>query len=110
MFALGFGRGVNFQLLQKISLQNQGIARRIYEDSDASLQLQGFYSEVSTPMMSNIKVRYITDDIDEESMTETDFSAFFQGSEIVVAGRLKNDVNHLQVKVWYPCCSNRVKR
>ena len=39
IFSLGFGDNVDFPFLQQISLQNQGFARRIYADSDASLQV-----------------------------------------------------------------------
>lgn len=39
LYCLGFGFDVNFEFLEKMSLQNNGVARRIYEDSDADLQL-----------------------------------------------------------------------
>lgn len=39
LYCLGFGFDVNFEFLEKMSLQNDGMARRIYEDSDADLQL-----------------------------------------------------------------------
>uniref|UniRef100_A0A3P8TA20 Inter-alpha-trypsin inhibitor heavy chain 3b, tandem duplicate 2 n=1 Tax=Amphiprion percula TaxID=161767 RepID=A0A3P8TA20_AMPPE len=46
LYCLGFGFDVNFNFLEKMSLQNNGVARRIYEDSDADLQLKGFYEEI----------------------------------------------------------------
>ena len=39
IFALGFGNGVNFGLLKQLSLQNSGLARKIYEASDATIQV-----------------------------------------------------------------------
>ncbi|XP_016411917.1 inter-alpha-trypsin inhibitor heavy chain H4-like [Sinocyclocheilus rhinocerous] len=39
LYCLGFGYDVNFDFLTKMSLENGGVARRIYEDSDADLQL-----------------------------------------------------------------------
>ena len=42
LYCLGFGYDVNFEFLEKMSLQNNGVARRIYEDSDADLQLKVF--------------------------------------------------------------------
>ncbi|KAM7402153.1 hypothetical protein PAMP_017418 [Pampus punctatissimus] len=39
LYCLGFGFDVNFEFLEKMSLRNNGAARRIYEDSDADLQL-----------------------------------------------------------------------
>lgn len=40
LFCLGFGNGVDYNFLDVMSRQNKGIARRIYEGSDATLQLQ----------------------------------------------------------------------
>lgn len=45
LYCLGFGYDVNFDFLTKMSLENNGVARRIYEDSDADLQLQVQYRE-----------------------------------------------------------------
>ena len=47
IFSLAFGRAADFELLKVMSLQNYGFARKIYVAADASLQLQGFYKEVS---------------------------------------------------------------
>ena len=46
LVTLGFGKLVNFNFLSRLALQNRGIARKIYESSSASAQLQGFYSLV----------------------------------------------------------------
>ncbi|XP_014814895.1 PREDICTED: inter-alpha-trypsin inhibitor heavy chain H3-like, partial [Calidris pugnax] len=43
LYNLGFGYGVDYSFLEKMALENKGLARRIYPDSDAALQLQGFY-------------------------------------------------------------------
>ena len=40
LFCLGFGCDVNYPFLEKMALDNGGLARRIYEDSDSALQLQ----------------------------------------------------------------------
>ncbi|ELT99546.1 hypothetical protein CAPTEDRAFT_222769 [Capitella teleta] len=99
LFSLGFGTDVDFTFLQKVSLQNRGLARKIYTGADADLQLEGFYSEVSTPVMSDIKIRYLEDSVSPDSVTTTDFSAFFRGSEIVVAGKLTDRLSNLNLKV-----------
>ena len=46
IFSLGFGQNLNFNFLKSMSLQNGGLARKIYEASDAALQLEDFYKEV----------------------------------------------------------------
>ncbi|XP_062969933.1 inter-alpha-trypsin inhibitor heavy chain H3 isoform X8 [Cynocephalus volans] len=40
LYNLGFGTNLNYNFLETMALQNHGFARRIYEDSDANLQLQ----------------------------------------------------------------------
>lgn len=40
LFCLGFGNGVDYNFLDVMSKQNKGVARRIFEGSDATLQLQ----------------------------------------------------------------------
>ena len=40
VFCLGFGDGVDYGFLDVMAKQNSGVARRIYEASDAVLQLK----------------------------------------------------------------------
>ncbi len=40
LFSLAFGNDANYGFLDTLSKQNNGIVRRIYEDSDAPLQLK----------------------------------------------------------------------
>lgn len=40
LFSLGFGNDVDYSFLDVMSTQNNGLARRIFEGSDATLQLQ----------------------------------------------------------------------
>uniref|UniRef100_A0AAQ5Y1T5 Inter-alpha-trypsin inhibitor heavy chain H3-like n=1 Tax=Amphiprion ocellaris TaxID=80972 RepID=A0AAQ5Y1T5_AMPOC len=89
LYCLGFGFDVNFNFLEKMSLQNNGVARRIYEDSDADLQLKGFYEEVATPLLTDLTLLYTGG----TNLTQTNFSMYYNGSEIVVAGQITdNDV------------------
>ncbi|XP_027858280.1 inter-alpha-trypsin inhibitor heavy chain H3-like isoform X5 [Xiphophorus couchianus] len=84
LYCLGFGFDVKFEFLEKMSLQNNGVARRIYEDSDADLQLKGFYDEVATPLLTDITMIYVGG----TNLTKTNFSQYYNGSEIVVAGEI----------------------
>ena len=49
--------------------QNNGLARKIYSDSDADLQLKDFYREVSSPLLSDLNISYVGPSVDEESVT-----------------------------------------
>ncbi|XP_063797400.1 inter-alpha-trypsin inhibitor heavy chain H3-like isoform X2 [Pseudophryne corroboree] len=86
LYCLGFGSDVDYNFLEKLSLENGGLARRIYEDSDSALQLQGFYNEVAHPMLLNINLEYLDNSVDH--VTQSSFRHYYQGSEIIVAGHV----------------------
>uniref|UniRef100_A0A8B9UVQ0 Inter-alpha-trypsin inhibitor heavy chain 4 n=1 Tax=Anas zonorhyncha TaxID=75864 RepID=A0A8B9UVQ0_9AVES len=93
LFCLGFGFDVSYNFLEKMALSNGGIARRIYENSDAALQLQGFYQEVATPILMKIEMQYPDNAVEE--LTKNNFKLFFEGSEIVVSGKISNELDLL---------------
>ncbi|NWX54051.1 ITIH3 inhibitor, partial [Promerops cafer] len=98
LYNLGFGSGVDYGFLERMALENKGLARRIYPDSDADLQLQGFYDEVSNPMLIDVELNYPENEISD--LTTNSFKHFYDGSEIVVAGRfVDSNQNHLAVDV-----------
>nr|XP_009510918.1 PREDICTED: inter-alpha-trypsin inhibitor heavy chain H3 [Phalacrocorax carbo] len=98
LYNLGFGYGVDYNFLEKMALENKGLARRIYPDSDAALQLQGFYDEVSNPMLTDVELNYPENEISD--LTKNSFKHFYDGSEIVVAGRfIDHNQNSLTVDV-----------
>ncbi len=82
---LGFGLNLNFELLQKLALENNGITRRIYEAEDAVQQLEGFFDEISSPVLHTVRINYPENSFEEISNRE--FPILFSGSEIVVAGK-----------------------
>lgn len=87
---LGFGNNLNFDLLVRLALSNEGIAQRIYEGADAAEQLQGFYEEISSPILSSISVTYPESAV--EVVSQSEFPLLFDGSELVVAGKFEDSV------------------
>nr|KAF6335284.1 inter-alpha-trypsin inhibitor heavy chain 4 [Pipistrellus kuhlii] len=87
LFCLGFGFDVSYAFLEKLALDNGGLARRIYEDSDSALQLQDFYQEVANPLLTAVTFVYPNNAVEE--VTQDNFRLFFKGSEMVVAGKLQ---------------------
>ncbi|XP_068132155.1 inter-alpha-trypsin inhibitor heavy chain H5 [Hyperolius riggenbachi] len=99
LFSIGIGNDVDFQLLEKLSLENCGMMRRISEDDDAALQLKGFYDEIGTPLLSDIRIDYPPNSV--EYVTQNLFYNYFNGSEIVVAGKLVNkssEALHVEIR------------
>ncbi|XP_010284264.1 PREDICTED: inter-alpha-trypsin inhibitor heavy chain H4 [Phaethon lepturus] len=97
LFCLGFGFDVSYKFLEKMALRNGGIARRIYENADAALQLQGFYQEVATPILMKIEMQYPENAV--EGLTKNNFKLFFEGSEIIVSGKISNELDLLPVEI-----------
>ncbi|XP_047661951.1 inter-alpha-trypsin inhibitor heavy chain H3-like isoform X3 [Tachysurus fulvidraco] len=96
LYCLGFGFDVKFDFLEKMAQENDGVSRRIYEDSDADLQLQGFYEEVATPLLTDVQLKYPG----AANLTQTSFRQYYNGSEIVVAGQITdNSLETLQTEV-----------
>lgn len=91
IFALGFGYNVDMAFLEALAYENGGFARRIYEESDASDQLETFYAEISTPLLVDVQIDYTPTVIASGEVTQTAFPQYFQGTELVVAGRLRNN-------------------
>ncbi|XP_072017534.1 inter-alpha-trypsin inhibitor heavy chain H3-like [Amphiura filiformis] len=99
LFTLGFGNDVDSTLLEQLALENQGAFRKIYVDGSAGLQLKGFYDEVATPLLYNIDIQYTDNAIDINSVTQTNFISYFKGTELVVAGKLSNEIDVLSASV-----------
>lgn len=90
IFSLAFGNDADFRFVKKLSLQNHAFARRIYEAADATLQLESFFQEVASPLLSNVTFSYVNPKVDPTSLTESTFHTYFAGTEVVIAGRVND--------------------
>ncbi|KAM8753024.1 inter-alpha-trypsin inhibitor heavy chain H6 [Rhynchonycteris naso] len=95
LFSLAFGDDADFPLLRRLSLENRGAARRIYEDTDAALQLEGFYEEISMPLLADVHLNYLGGLV--RASPWAFFPNYFGGSELVVAGLVQPDEPELSI-------------
>lgn len=94
LFSLGIGFDVDYDFLERIAMENRGMAQRIYANHNAADQLRAFYSQVSAPLLRRITVQFPDDLVSD--VTQNKFDKFFSGSELVVAGKvLPSDTNIL---------------
>ncbi|XP_016404481.1 inter-alpha-trypsin inhibitor heavy chain H6-like [Sinocyclocheilus rhinocerous] len=107
LFGLAFGDDADFPMLRRLALENRGVARMVYEDDDAAVQLKGFYDEVASPLLSDIQLSYLDDQVYD--ITRSLFPNYFQGSELVVTGRLKPGVQDLKVTLTANDSKQKVK-
>ena len=78
VFGLSFGADADFDLMRKLSIRNNAVARRIYEASDTSLQLKHFYDEISAALIADLKFTYLGDNVSFFSFFATFRSSFNQ--------------------------------
>uniref|UniRef100_A0A8C4INA3 Inter-alpha-trypsin inhibitor heavy chain 2 n=1 Tax=Dicentrarchus labrax TaxID=13489 RepID=A0A8C4INA3_DICLA len=94
LFSLGIGFDVDYDFLERIAMENRGMAQRIYANHDAAEQLRMFYSQVSSPLLRRITIQFPEDSVSD--VTQNRFDKYFSGSELVVAGKvLPSDSNTL---------------
>ena len=88
IFSVAFGRGADFDLLKRISESNNGFVKRVYEDGDASLQLEDFYSLISSPQITDLEFNY--QGIEENTLSNRELATFFEGGQFVVTGKIED--------------------
>uniref|UniRef100_A0A4W6D7J7 Inter-alpha-trypsin inhibitor heavy chain 2 n=1 Tax=Lates calcarifer TaxID=8187 RepID=A0A4W6D7J7_LATCA len=86
LFSLGIGFDVDYDFLERIAMENRGMAQRIYANHDAAEQLRTFYSQVSSPLLRRITIQFPEDSVSD--VTQNRFDKYFSGSELVVAGKV----------------------
>merc|ERR1712200_390639 len=93
IFSVAFGSGADFDLLKEISLAADSFAKRVYEGSDAALQLENFYAEISSPVVTNLKFDYVGDLVDNSTLSNGEVKTLFKGDQYVVVGKLLNETS-----------------
>ena len=68
IFSLALGNDADFNFLKKLSLQNSGFARKIYEAADTALQLTDFYQEIASPLLANVTFEYAPEEVRVSSL------------------------------------------
>merc|ERR1712226_1721347 len=91
IFSVAFGSGADFDLLKEISLAADSFAKRVYEGSDAALQLENFYAEISSPVVTNLKFDYVGGLVDNSSLSNGEVRTLFKGDQFVVVGKLLDE-------------------
>ena len=99
IFSLAFGENAGYDWLKSLSAQNFGFARKIYEASDAALQVSSLYNEISSVSLKDINITYQSSSVDESSLTDTEFPMVFNGTEIMICGLWKEGEKKLEYKI-----------
>merc|ERR1719454_1977090 len=89
---IGFGAGISHSFLSRLAATNNGIARQIFEDTDAAFQMQGFFEEVkkftdTRRAMKSIEFIYEDGMMDRTTYNHFDAAKMGAGQEFTVAGQ-----------------------
>jgi len=98
IYGLAFGSGADFNLMKTLSQENGAFARKIFEASDAAIQLEDFYLQIAGPKLQNVKIEYVGEAVKNETFTKTTLDTFNEGNEIVITGQIdENDIDSVEV-------------
>ncbi|KAM9181356.1 LOW QUALITY PROTEIN: inter-alpha-trypsin inhibitor heavy chain H6 [Dugong dugon] len=95
LFSLAFEDDADFLLLRCLSLGNWGAAWRIYENTDAALQLKVLYEEISMTLLADACFDYLGGLV--EALHWAPFPNYFGGSELVAAGQVQQGEQELSI-------------
>lgn len=70
------------RLLKEVSADNRAFARQIDESTDTEEQLVGFYQEIATPLMADVEVSYLVENVDPESLVRQGTTHYYSGGEV----------------------------
>merc|ERR1719474_657757 len=99
IFSIGFGRDADFELIKEISRRSNAFSKRIYEGSDAALQLEDFFDQISSPLLSDLKFKYVGGLAQNSSTSDTSLKTFFRGGEFIIVGKLEQPSENQVLKV-----------
>merc|ERR1719450_74488 len=88
IFTIAFGEDADFGLIRDIAVENEGRAKRVYEGSDAALQLEDFYSQIASPLLSKLNFQYVGGLVQNDSLSHLETNTLFKGKEFIVTGKL----------------------
>ncbi|MFV0390195.1 MAG: VIT and vWA domain-containing protein [Pyrinomonadaceae bacterium] len=90
LFTFGVGYDVNTRLLDKLSAENSGVSDYVQPKEDLEIKVSSFFEKVNYPVLSNVTLDFGS--IKTDLMYPRKITDIFKGTQTVVTGRYKNDV------------------
>jgi Ca-activated chloride channel family protein len=85
LFAFGVGFDVNARLLDRLSGGNSGTSEYVKPDEDIERYVSRFYSKMTSPVLSNIRIEFTGTDINRTY--PRDIPDLFEGGQLIWVGR-----------------------
>ena len=99
MFPFGVGYDVNTRLLDKLATENGGLAEYVEPKEDLEVKVSNFFSKVSSPVLSDMKLDF--GGINTDLIYPRELNVIFKGTQLVLIGRYKNsdDIKNATLKL-----------
>jgi Ca-activated chloride channel family protein len=88
LFAFGVGYDVNTTLLDKISVENSGIAEYVQPKEDLEIKVSNFFTKVNSPVLTDLELDF--GGLQVDYMYPRKLADIFKGTQITLIGRYKN--------------------
>lgn len=92
VFTFGIGDDINTHLLDKITAETKAFRSYISPDEDIEVKVSNFYTKVSSPVLTDIKISY-SNGLDVSEVYPRQMPDLFKGSSITLLGRFKRSGN-----------------
>ena len=83
----------DFSLVKDIATESGAFARRIYETSDAAIQLEDFHSRIASPLLYDVQFKYVGESFSDQTRLNVS-KTFYKGGEYVIAGKITHDISN----------------
>jgi uncharacterized protein YegL len=97
IFTFGVGYDVNTALLDKIAGDNGGVAEYVEPKEDLEQKVSAFFSKISYPVLSNIKLDL--GGVETDLMYPREMQDLFKGGQLTIIGRYRNPVDLEAVRI-----------
>jgi Ca-activated chloride channel family protein len=87
IFSFGVGYDVNTSLLDKLSMDNQGVSDYITPGEDIEVKVSSFFAKVNYPVLSDLVIDFGKQET--ELQYPRDLPDLFKGSQLTIVGRYK---------------------
>jgi Ca-activated chloride channel homolog len=89
IFTFGVGEDLNIKLLDLIAADGRGLRSYISEGDDISKTVTSFFSKISAPVLSDVKISF-ADAPNEYQVFPKTCPDIFYGSSLTISGRFRN--------------------
>jgi Ca-activated chloride channel family protein len=87
VFSFGIGTDVNTHLLDRVASQTKAVSQYVLPEEDLEVKLSSFYSKIKEPVLSNVEIAFMGNNIKTSQLYPSAIPDLFKGEVLVAFGR-----------------------